>query len=137
MVDFLIKLAVNAAALFVATRVVPRLDLAFDGPNWWKAIVVALIFGVVNTYLRPIVKLLSLPLTIFAIGLVGFLVNLAMFLLVGFVSGQLGLGLKIAGWPPGKFDADVMITALIASIVMSIVATALSLLLVGRRMFRM
>ena len=137
MVDFLIKVAVNTAALVVAVGVVPRLDLSFDGPNWWRAVAVAVLFGVVNTYLRPILVFLSLPLTIFALGLVGLVVNLALFLLVGFVSGQLGLGLRIAGWPPGPIDADVLVTAFLASIVMSLVATVLSMLLSSRRLVGM
>jgi putative membrane protein len=139
MVDFLLKLAVNTAALLVAVRVVPQLELSFgrDGQDWWRALAVAGLFGVVNSYLRPILKVLSLPLTLVTLGLMGLVVNVALFLLVGFVSGQLRLGLSIAAWPAGPFDADVAITALLASIVMSLVATVLSVLLSTRRIIGM
>lgn len=139
MSDFLIKVAVNTAALLVAVKVVPRLELSFgpDGADWWRAIAVAALFGIVNSYLRPIIKLLALPLTLVTLGLIGFVINLGLFLLVGFVSGQLRLGLSIAGWPQGRFDLDVIATALMASIVMSIVATVLSLVLSSRRLLRM
>lgn len=139
MVDFLIMLAINTAALLAAVKFVPRLDLSFgaNGQDWWRAIAVAIVFGAVNSYLKPILKALSLPLTLIGLGVVAFVINLGLFLLVGFVSGQLKLGLSIAGWPKGAFDVDVIVTALIASIVMSIVATVLSLLLSGRRLARM
>ena len=70
MVDFLVKLAVNTAALLIATRVVPRLDLDFGptGQDWWRALAVAVLFGVVNTYIRPVLQLLSLPLTLVMFG---------------------------------------------------------------------
>jgi putative membrane protein len=73
MVDFLIKLGVNTAALLVATRVVPDLtiDIGPGGGDWWRALAVALLFGVVNSYLRPVLKILSLPLTLMTMGLVG------------------------------------------------------------------
>ena len=139
MIDLLIKIAINTAALIVATMVVPKLDLAFgpNGSEWWRAVGVAILFGVVNSYLKPILKILSLPLTLVTMGLVGVVINLAMFLFVGFLSGELKLGLSIAGWPRGPFSADVIVTAIIASVVMSIVATVLSMFLSSRRIFRM
>ncbi len=126
MIDFLARLAINAAALMVAVTFVPRIRFDF-GEEWWRLLVVAAIFGLINTYIRPIVSLLSLPLNLFALGLVGLLVNTAMLLLLAFVSGWLALGFQIASWPPGQFDADVVIYAALAALVISLVATALGL----------
>jgi putative membrane protein len=139
MIDLLIRIAVNTVALLVATKVVPKLDLAFgpNGSEWWRAVGVAILFGVVNSYLKPILKILSLPLTLITMGLVGFVINLGLFLFVGFLSGELKLGLSIAGWPKGAISVDVIVTALIASVVMSIVATALSMFLSSRRILGM
>jgi putative membrane protein len=137
-VDFLIMIGINTAALFVATKVVPHLFLSYGlrGHEWWKALLIALIFGVVNSYIRPVLKILSLPLNLFALGLVGIAINVVLFLLVGFVSGQLNLGMTIAGWPGGKFDLEVVLTALAGSLIMSIVSTVLAVLLSGRRLIR-
>ena len=126
MIDFLIRLAINAAALMVAVMLVPRIRFDF-GDDWWRLLVVAAIFGLINTYIRPIVSLLSLPLNLFALGLVGLLVNTVMLLLLAFVSGWLALGFQIAGWPPGQLDVDVVIYAALAALVISLVATALGL----------
>lgn len=126
MLDFLVRLAINSVALMAAVMLVPR--IRFDlGDDWWRLLVVAAIFGLINTYIRPIVSLLSLPLNLFALGLVGLLVNTAMLLLLAFVSGWLALGFSIAGWPPGAFDLDVVIYAALAALVISLVATALGL----------
>ncbi|MDQ3554295.1 MAG: phage holin family protein [Chloroflexota bacterium] len=126
MIDFLVRLLINAAALMVAVQLVPRIRFDF-GDEWWRLLVVAAIFGLINTFIRPIVSLLSLPLNLFALGLVGLLVNTAMLLLLAFVSGWLALGFQIADWPPGRFDMEVVIYAALAALVISLVATALGL----------
>ena len=125
MIDFLVRLLINAAALMVTVVLVPRIRFDF-GDEWWRLLVVAAIFGLINTFIRPIVSLLSLPINLFALGLVGMLVNTAM-LLLAFVSGWLALGFQIAGWPPGQLDVDVVIYAALAALVISLVATALGL----------
>lgn len=126
--DFVIKLAINSAAVLAAVYVLP--GMAFDfGPDWWKPLAVGLILGVVNSYIRPIVKLLSLPANFLAFGLVGFAVNTGMLLLVAFVSEQLKLGFSIEGWPGGDFTQQVLVTAFLASLVISVVSTVLALML--------
>ena len=126
MIDFLVRLLINAAALMVTVVLVPRIRFDF-GDEWWRLLVVAAIFGLINTFIRPIVSLLSLPINLFALGLVGMLVNTAMLLLLAFVSGWLALGFQIAGWPPGQLDVDVIIYAALAALVISLVATVLGL----------
>jgi putative membrane protein len=124
--DFLVRLVINAVALMVAVMVVPRIRFDF-GDEWWRLVAVALIFGVINAYIRPIVRALSLPLTIMTLGLVGLAINTAMILLLAFLSGQLELGFRIAGWPVGPFTVEVVVYAFLAALVISIVSTALGL----------
>jgi putative membrane protein len=117
--EFVVRVLINALALIVAVYVVPKIR----APSEIIALlVVAAIFGLINAYIRPIVKLLSLPLNLVAFGLVGFAINTAMLLLLAFVSGQLTLGFSIAGWPQGPFSLDVIVYAFIASLVISIVS---------------
>jgi uncharacterized membrane protein YvlD (DUF360 family) len=71
--------------------------------------------------------MLSLPLNLFAMGLVGLVINTAMLLLLALISGQLDLGLTLAGWPGGDFDLQVLVTAVIAALVISVVSTGLGL----------
>lgn len=124
MLDIAIRVVINAIALVAAIRLVP--DVAFSG-DLWKLVIVAVIFGLVNAYLRPIVKLLSLPLSLVTFGLVGLVINAALVLLVAAISDNLKLGFTLAGWPPGSIGIDVLVAALLTSIVISVVSTILAL----------
>jgi putative membrane protein len=123
--EILIRVVVNAVAFVAAVNIVPR---AGFGPDLLKLVVVAAIFGVVNAYLRPIVKTLSIPLSLVTLGAVGFVINAAMVLLTGAISERLGLGLRLAGWPiRSDINLDVIVTAVLVSLVVSVVATLLAL----------
>ena len=124
MVETVIRVVVNALAFIAAVYVIPTADFRGD---WWKMVAVAALFGVVNAYLRPIIKLLSLPLTLLTFGLVGLVINVAMVLLTGLISDTLNLGFKLAGFPPGDINLDVIIAALLVAIVVSVVSTLLAL----------
>ncbi|HEX5466418.1 MAG TPA: phage holin family protein [Candidatus Limnocylindrales bacterium] len=126
MIDFVVQLVINAIALLVAVELVPGLSFDF-GQDWWKLVLVALIFGVINTYLKPILKTLSLPISLFTMGLVGFVINTALFLLLALASSQLTLGFLIHGWPKSAFTSDVVVAAFLGSIVVSVVSTVLGL----------
>ncbi|NJD30255.1 MAG: phage holin family protein [Chloroflexi bacterium] len=138
MIDLLVKILVNAVAVYVAVLVVPQIqfpaadDLLSLSGNWWHVLVVALILAVVNSYLKPIVKALSFPITLLSLGLFAFVVNALLLLLVAFLSDTVGVDFTIGGFPPA-FTAAAFVGALLGSIVISIVATVLGLLDRGRR----
>lgn len=124
MADIAVRVVINAIALVVAVLLVPGVD--FTG-GLAQLAAMGLVFGLINGYLRPIVKLLSLPLTIITFGLIGFVINTALVILAALVSERLNLGFTLGGWPPGAIDADVLIAAFGTSVVLSIVSTALAL----------
>jgi putative membrane protein len=123
MVDIAIRTLIIAVALVVAVELVP--GARFTGELWQLAIVAA-IFGLINSYLRPIVKLLSLPLNLVAFGLVGLVINTGLLLLLAFISGEARLGFTLSGWPPGSIDLDVIVTALLTALVISVVSSLLA-----------
>jgi putative membrane protein len=135
-IDLLVKVLINAIAVYVAVLVIPQIKFAGDvfGPDWWKLLAVALILALVNSYIRPIVKALSFPISILTLGVFAFVLNAVLLLLVALVSDKLHLGFTIGGFPP-KLTADAFIGALLGSIVISIVATILGMLNRGRRLF--
>ena len=135
MFDLVIKVLINAAALWVAVQVVPDTLLAFDfGSDWWKLLVVALIFALVNSYIRPIVKALSFPISLMTLGLVAFVINAAMLLLTAFLSNQLDLGFRVGDFPP-DVTSDTIVGALVGALVISVVSTLVSIALAPRRLF--
>jgi putative membrane protein len=130
-VELVIKILVNAAALWAAVQLIPQIK--FIGQEWWKLLAVALIFALVNSYLKPIVKALSFPISLLTLGLIGFVINAAMLLLTALLSDQFKLGFKIGTFPP-SINADTIIGAILGAIVISIVSTLLSIALSPRKL---
>ena len=135
MVELIVKILINAVALFVAVKVLPSNLLSFNwGNDWWKLLVVALVFALVNSYIKPIVKALSFPISLMTLGLVAFVINAALLLLVAFISGSLKLGFKVGDFPP-NITSDTLIGALVGALIISIVSTLASLALSPRKLF--
>ena len=134
MVELVIRILVNALALWVAVQVLPDTLLSFDfGNDWWKLLAVALVFALVNSYIKPIVKALSFPISVMTLGLVAFVINAVMLLLVALVSDQLKLGFKVGDFPP-DITADTIVGALAGAVIISIVSTVASLALTPRKL---
>src|ERR1043165_6300796 len=114
MTELIVRIIVNALALFVAVKVLPSNLISFNwGNDWWKLLVVALLFALVNSYIKPIVKALSMPVGLLTLGLVAFVINAAMLPLVAWASGQLKLGFKVGDFPP-NVTSDTIVGALVA-----------------------
>ncbi len=114
--NFLIRLLVNAAALWVAARVVP--GVSYDG-GWLPFLGVALVFGFVNAFIRPVARILTLPLIVVTLGLFSLVVNGLMLWLTSALSGALDLGFHVRGFWSAVFGA----------LVVSLVGTALTMML--------
>lgn len=94
--NLLIRWFVNTVALFAAAWLVPGVHAG----NLGVAIVAALIFGLLNALVRPLLVLLSCPLMVLTLGLFTLVINTAMFVLTAWVSGLLGLDFWVDGlWP--------------------------------------
>ena len=107
--SFIVRIAGNALAIWLAAYVVTGVQLgsidvaptdpAADAP-WISLAAVALVFTLVIMVVRPVVKLLSLPLVILSLGLFLLVINAFMVMLTGWISEQLDLGLFVSGfWP--------------------------------------
>jgi putative membrane protein len=131
-IDLIVKVLINAVAVYAAVLLVPQIVFSF-GDEWWKLVAVALVLALINTYIKPIVKALSFPITLLTVGLFALILNALLLLLVAFISDQFKLGFKIGDFPP-KFTADAFVGALLGSIVISIVSTVLGMLDRGRRL---
>ena len=108
------RLLINAAALWAATRLVAGISF---GGDWRLLLVVALVFGVLNVSVRPILTLLALPLLIVSLGLFTFVLNALMLWLTSAISGSLGLGFHVEGFR----------AAFLGALVVSVVSFMLSL----------
>jgi putative membrane protein len=111
---FLVRLLVNAAALWVATRLVS--GVTYSG-GWLPFLGVALVFGIVNAFIRPVAKVLTFPLIILTLGIFALVVNGLMLWLTSKVAGALDLGFHVSGFR----------AAFLGALVVSIVSTVLSM----------
>jgi putative membrane protein len=110
--NLVIRIFVNAVALWAASRLVGGIDLA---DAFWPVVLVAAVFGLVNALLRPIVLLLSLPLVILTLGLFTIVVNALMLLLTAALVDALVV--------------DGFLAALLGSLVISAVSLLFSMVL--------
>jgi putative membrane protein len=111
---FLVRLLVNAAALWVATQLVS--GVTYSG-GWLPFLGVALVFGVVNAFIRPVAKVLAFPLIIVTLGIFALVVNGLMLWLTSSLAGALDLGFHVSGFWAAFWGA----------LVVSIVSTVLSM----------
>ncbi len=110
MKTWLIRIVTNACALAVAAWLFKgiRITGADDRDRVITLVVVALLFGVVNEFVRPVVAFLSLPLYLLTLGLMFFIVNALMLLLTSWISDQLDLGFHVRGFWTAVFGAIVI-----------------------------
>lgn len=125
MLGFVVSTLVVALALAVTAMVLPQITY---GGEPQTLLVVALIFGLVNALVKPVVKLLSLPLRLATLGTFTFLINTGLLLLVAWVSGQLEVTFQIVDFPP-DLTLETLGVALVASVIISAVTTAIGLIL--------
>jgi putative membrane protein len=123
MFEFAVRVLVNAIALIAAVRLVPNVEFRGD---WWQLLILAAVFGVINAYIRPIVKLLSLPLNLMTFGLIGLVINTAMVLLAAWVGGYLKVDFTLAGWPDARIGIDTLVAAFLTSVVISAVSALMA-----------
>jgi putative membrane protein len=123
--DRVLQILVNAGALYVAVLVVPGLDFDQGGDDWWwKFLLVAVAFSLINSYIRPVLRILTFPISIVTLGLFLLVINALMLMLTGAISQELGLGLVV----------DDFWAALLGSIVISVVGWLLSMVVGASRL---
>jgi putative membrane protein len=109
---FLIKLIINALALWLTTLIVAGITVKpyADGllPTILTYLLIALIFGIVNGIVGTVVRVVAFPLYILTLGLIALIVNGLLLLIVAWISGLMGFGLNIAGFWDGVLGALVL-----------------------------
>lgn len=108
----LIRLLISAAALWVADLLIDGIQL--DTDNWLGVVIVVLVFGLVNAFIRPVIKLLSLPVLILTLGLFTLVINAALLGLTAALTDALSI--------------DGFWAALLGALVVSVVSALLSFL---------
>jgi putative membrane protein len=103
----LVRFLASAAALAVATWLLPGITLA-DGDDWNRAmtmLIVAAIFGVVNSVIKPLFKFVTAPLIFLSLGLFLLVINALLLQLVSWAAGEFGLGWHVDDWASAFWGA--------------------------------
>lgn len=112
---FIIRWLINIVGLYLAVLIVPGVDLATG--EWVSFVWLALIFGLLNALVRPLLALLTCPLIILTLGLGTLLLNTAMLYILQWAAGLFDIGFILTGfWP-----------AFLGALVVSIVSVVLTL----------
>lgn len=120
MPKFLLRLIINAGALYLAVLILSP-HIVMQNERWWSFLVLALIFGLVNALIRPVLMVASCPLIVLTLGLGTLIINALMFLLVGWLGNQMQLGFSI---PDNRFWY-----AFLGALIVSVVSFILSRIL--------
>lgn len=126
--SFIISTIATAVTFGIVAYLLPQIDYGDDLVN---LLVIAVIAGVVNGLIKPIVKLFSLPLTVMTLGLFGIVINAAMLLLVAWISDVFGITFSVGGFPP-DFGLSAITAAIIGAIALTIVGAIVNLVVPDR-----
>mgnify|MGYP001408483100 CR=1 FL=1 len=102
---FVLRLIINAVALYVAIALMRNNGITPTGQNWYDYLWLALIFGVINAVIKPILVVASCPLIILTLGLGTLLINTLLFYLAGWIGTQFGVGFTVDGFVPAFLGA--------------------------------
>jgi putative membrane protein len=121
MTKFIIRWAIIAVALYVAVAVVNAVipgGIVLQSESWLSYVWLALIFGILNAFIGPLLRLLTCPLIILTLGLFTLVLNTLLFYLAGFIGRAFGVGFTITSfW-----------AAFLGALVVSVVSVVLNLL---------
>jgi putative membrane protein len=120
--SFVLRVLINGVAIWLATLILSGLEIVGGDSNWETAAIIALIalvFGIVNAIVKPIVAFISIPLYILTLGLFTLVVNALMLMLTAWITEQTSWGLRI----------DNFGTAVLGALIISVVSFVLSVLI--------
>ena len=120
---FIIGTIATAITFAIVAYVLPQIDYGGDIVN---LLILAVIAGLINGLIKPVVKIFSLPLTIMTLGTFGLVINAALLLLIAWVASIVNIDFTVGGFPP-DFGLSTIVAAVIGAIAMSIVGAIVGL----------
>ena len=124
-------IALWVAARFVPGIVIPSADFAKIPEDLVAFGTVALVFGVANGLVMPIIKLVSVPITLVTTGLFGIVLNVGLFLLAAYISDQMGGGIRVGDFPPDLLTQATLVAAAIGSVLVGLVGSVTRMVIPG------
>ncbi len=128
MKGFLITLVVTAIAIVIVTYILPSVQFKNASDHIPQVVILAALIGLVNSFIKPVVGILSFPVNAMTLGLFGVVVNGVLLLLIAYVANTwFDIPFTIAGFPDSALSIDAIIAAIVASIAMGLITTVIGL----------
>jgi putative membrane protein len=119
MTRLILRWAINAIAIWAAISLLQGRGIDVQQGGWGPILALAVIFGLLNALVRPVIELLTCPLILLTLGLGTLLINTLLFWLTGLIGAQFDLGFTVDGFWPAFWGA----------LIVSVVSFALTMLL--------
>jgi len=120
---FIIGTIATAITFAIVAYVLPQIDY---GGNIVNLLILAVIAGLINGLIKPVIKIFSLPLTMMTLGTFGLVINAALLLLLAWVASIINIDFTVGGFPP-DFGLPTIVAAFIGGIALSIVGAIVGL----------
>ncbi len=128
MKGFILSILAGALAFLLLLQILPSSMIDLKGAFFPPQVLVALVVGAVNAVIKPIVKILSFPISLVTLGLSGFVINAALLMGIAYgVQAFAKLDFTIGGWPAGGLTSDTIIGAVVASVLLSLISAVIGL----------
>src|SRR5215213_7847649 len=127
---FIVGTLVTAVAFWVLAVVLPSytpFDLVTYDGDPVGLVVLALVFGVVNGLIGPIVRLLALPLRLMTFGLIGFVINAGLLLLTAWIADAMNVTLQVGDFPPDLLSVDTFLAAIVGALILSVISSLIGM----------
>ena len=133
MKGFITGIVATAIAFVVLAYVLPQVEFT-GGIQIGPLLILSIVFGVVNGLIKPVIKLLSFPITAMTLGLFGLVINAGLLLLVAWAADAwFNVGFEIGGFPSQGLSIDALVGAFIAGIVLSIIQAVVGLVIKDKK----
>jgi len=123
---FIVGTLATAVAFWLLAVVLPSYTsfdmVTYDGSPI-GLVVLAIVFGVVNGLIGPIVRLLALPIRLATLGLIGFVINAGLLLLTAWIADLLNVTLTVGDFPPDLLSVFTFVSAIVGAIILSIISS--------------
>lgn len=129
MKGILVGIVATAIAFAILVNVLPNSMVAFKG-DAVGLVGLAIVFGLVNAFIKPVVKILSFPISMMTLGLIGFVINAGLLLLTAWAAQDFAkIDFTVGGFPTSGITADTLVAAVVASVVLSVISTIVGLVI--------
>ncbi len=128
MKGFLITLVVTSIAIVIVSYILPSVKFKDAADHIPQVVILAVLIGLVNSFIKPVIGLLSFPVNAMTLGLFGIVVNGVLLLAIAYVANTwFDVPFTIAGFPNTALSVDAVVAAIVASIALGLITTVIGM----------